>query len=104
MANSTCIIAGKEYPLSWGNLAKVRYSGVPASVRTMGGVVDVAVMLWACIAQKPNPFETWEHLAEHIKAEDVPDLAKALAPLFEPETPEKKSSSASGPLPDSGSS
>jgi len=98
MATSSFTIGGKTYPLAWGNLAKVRYSGVPASVRSMGGAVDIAVMLWACIASKPNPFESWEHLAEQIQPEDIADLAKALSPLFEAETPEKKSSSASGPL------
>lgn len=100
---SSFTLNGKTYPLAWGNLAKVRYSGVPAGVRSMGGIVDIAVMLWACIAQKPNPFETWEHLAEHIKPEDIGDLAKALAPLFADDTPEKKSSVESGPLPESAS-
>lgn len=103
MSTSSFTLNGKTYPLAWGNLAKVRFSGVPAGVRTMGGVVDIAVMLWACVAQKPNPFETWEHLAEQIKPEDVPDLARALAPLFAEDSAEKKSSVASGPSPDSAS-
>lgn len=102
-ATTTITLGGKSYPLAWGNLAKVRYSGVPDSVRKMGGVVDYAVTLWCCIAVKPNPFETWEHLAEQIKPEDIPEVVKALSPLFEAETPEKKSDSVSGPSPASGS-
>lgn len=103
MAQSSFTLGGKTYPLSWGNLAKLRYSGIPASTRALGGGVDIAVMLWACTAQKPNPFETWEHLAEHITSEDIPALANALSPLFEIETVEKKSVNESGPLPASDS-
>ena len=99
---STFTLKGHTYPLSWGNLAKVRYTGVPASVRAMGGAVDIVVMVWACVAQKPNPFETWEHLAELVEPDNIPDLVEALAPLFE-DSAEKKSISVSGPLPDSAS-
>lgn len=103
MPVSSFTLQGKTYPLAWGNLAKVRYSGVAPSIQKMGGVVDIAVMLWACIAQKPNPFESWEHLAEQITPEDVGPLANALVPLFEAETPEKKSISVNGPSPASAS-
>lgn len=100
---SSFTIGGKTYPLAWGNLAKVRYTGVPASVRGMSGAVDLAVTLWSCIAVKPNPFETWEHLADLITPEDVGPLLEAVSPLFTQETPEKKSSSESGPSPSSDS-
>jgi hypothetical protein len=102
MTTPSVILNGKSYPLSWGNLAKVRYTGVPANVRAMGGAVDIAVMVWACIAEKPNPFETWEHVAEVIEPEQIPALVEALAPLFE-DTAEKKSTTGSGPLLDSAS-
>jgi len=103
MATSTVTLNGKTYPLSWGNLAKVRYTGVPASVRAMGGAVDIAVMVWACIAVKPNPFETWEHLAEAIQPDQIPSLVEALAPLFAEDSPEKKVTAESGPSPVSAS-
>lgn len=103
MKTSTITLNGKTYPLSWGNLAKVRYTGVPTAVRSMGGVVDLAVMVWACIAVKPNPFDTWEHVAEIIKPEDVLAISDAISSLFEEDTAEKKSIEPSGLSPSSDS-
>jgi lipoate-protein ligase A len=99
----TVTLGGQSCPLAWGNLAKVRYSGVPFAVRKMGGLVDLSVMVWACIARKPSPFDTWEDVAEHVTDENCQALVEAVSALFPEPSAEKKSTSESGPSPDSAS-
>jgi len=96
-------LGGRDYPLAWGNLAKVRYSGVCDAHRKLGGGVDLAIMVWACIAQKPSPFETWEDVAEHLSNDNVDAVREQLAKVFETDTPEKKSTVENGPSPVSAS-
>ena len=84
-------IDGKTHELVWGNLARVRYSGIPAEVRAAGGVVPMATMIWAAFAAKPHPYATWEHLAEFITPENMAELSAALeAALPKAQDDEKK--------------
>ena len=99
---TTVSLDGKSYELVWGNLARVRYSGIPYETRAAVGVVPVATMLWSAIAQKPNPVPTWEHLAEHITPENMGELSEKLdSVLPKPKDEAKNGSAESGPLPDS---
>lgn len=93
-------LAGQDYPLVWGTLARVRYSGVAKSHRDLGGAAQQAVFLWCAIAQKPNPFETWEHLAEQMDQADTGKYTEAIiAVLPAPATEEKKTTSETSPSP-----
>tara|TARA_R110002153_G_scaffold150344_5_gene301917 strand:- start:1404 stop:1712 length:309 start_codon:yes stop_codon:yes gene_type:complete len=92
-------LSNTDYAVSWGNLAKIRYSGLSSEVTSPKGVQQVAVMLWCCIAEKPNPFPTWEHLADHMDLEKVVEYSEILTELFP--TDEKKSTSENGPSPES---
>lgn len=94
-------IGNQSYPIAWGNLAKMRFTTIPQHVREATGPAAVAAMAWACIAAKPNPFPTWEHLAEQVSFEQAPKLLEQLNVLFEEPDAEKKSDSESGPSPES---
>jgi hypothetical protein len=88
----TATINGVAYPLAWGNLARIRFSGIDKSMRESDGAVQIVTMLWASLAVKPNPFPTWEHLAEHVTQDNIGELETALlASLPKAEDAEKKS-------------
>lgn len=90
--SNTVTLAGKDYKLVWGNLARIRYTGLPDTVRTAGGLVPLASMLWCAIAAKPNPFPSWEDLADVLDADNIPAVEAALvAVLPKVEEAEKKS-------------
>lgn len=99
MPDSTISIDGKSYPLAWGNLARIRFSGIPTETRQLGGVVPLATMVWAAIAQKPNPFPSWEHLAEHLTPDSIPAIETALVSVLPVADAEKKSEPLSGHSP-----
>jgi hypothetical protein len=46
--------------------------------------------LWACIDEKPNPFESWEDLAEFVTDERAPEQMKALGECIELGLPSKE--------------
>lgn len=99
----TVSLGGKVYPLSWGALAKVRYASLPQEIRDLGAPISDATLVWASIAVKPNPFLTWEHVAEHFSKENIADIRNALDVIFTPASEEKKSSLTNEPLTDSAS-
>jgi hypothetical protein len=74
----TVTIAGKKYPLCWGQLAKIRYSGVIAAYPHARGAFGAAAMVWAAIAAKPHPFETVEHFIEAASEEELKLAFEAL--------------------------
>lgn len=92
------VVEGKSYELVWGNLARVRYSGIAAEVRGLGGVVPMATMLWAAFVAKPHPYPSWEHLAEHLSPESLDGYSAALEQaLPKVQDDAKKESAESGP-------
>ena len=98
---STFTLAGKEYPLVWGNLARHRFASLPKEVRNGGGYVPDIGILWSAIAVKPNPFPTWEHVAELVGDEELPKLQEVLIALFPAaEDAEKKTEPIPSPSPD----
>jgi hypothetical protein len=81
---------GKNYPLSWGKLAKVRYASVPEPLRQLEYPASEAIILWAAMAAMPNPFLTWEHVAQHLTEENLPVVSATLAELFPKLTAEQE--------------
>lgn len=82
MNTQTITVGGKQFPIVWGTLARIRFSGLPEDVRKGGGVQALAVLLWASIAEKPNPFPTWEHLADQIDLDKIDEYDAALAAIM----------------------
>lgn len=115
----TVKIEGREYPLSWGNMAKFRFASIPAAQRTLGGPAFLTQLVWAAFAGGlVHRYATWEHLApivaelglEAYNALDEamssalpppPDVkTEAPGPVAEPTDAEKKSDlSLNGPSP-----
>lgn len=108
----TVKLEGRDYPLSWGNMAKFRFASIPAPQRALGGPAFLTQLVWAAFAGGvAHRYPTWEHLAP-IVAELGPDAYNALdeamssvlppppeaktdapAPAAEPTDAEKKSDS-----------
>jgi len=101
MTLPTVKLADKEVPVSWGNLAKIRYSSLSDEVTAPKGMQQVVVMLWCCIALKPNPYPTWEHLADDLDMDLLGEYSDTLTGLFP--SVEKKSTSETGLSPESAS-
>lgn len=100
----TVTIDGKVYPLAWGNRARIRFGGISSADRSAEGLMPLVTLLWSAIAVKPHPFATWDDLADLINPDDH-EANKALDDavmqvLPKNETPEKKSTSETGPSPD----
>lgn len=121
----TVTLQGREYPMSWGNMAKFRFASIPAAERALGGPSFLTQLVWAAYAGGvTHRYPTWEHLAPVVAdlskdqydaldeamanalpppAEDAKDTPAAPAQP-EPTTAEKKSDSTqSGPSPDAAS-
>ena len=98
------IIGNKTYKLAWGNLARVRFTALPKEVREAGGLVPLATLLWCAIAEKPNPFLTWEHLVDALDLDKIEDYERELAEVLpKAEDAAEKKSTTSEPSPASNS-
>jgi NaMN:DMB phosphoribosyltransferase len=82
MSTATVRIGDKDFALVWGSLARIRFSGLPEPVRTAGGAQALAVLLWCAVAEKPNPFPTWEHLADQLDLSDLSKYDEALVAIM----------------------
>lgn len=108
----TVKIEGRDYPLSWGNMAKFRFASIPAPQRALGGPAFLTQLVWAAFAGGVvHRYATWEHLAPIVAELGVeaynaldeamssalpppPEVkADATAPVAEPSDAEKKSDS-----------
>lgn len=90
--NASIEVAGKQVELVWGSLARIRFSGLSKEVREGGGVQAMAVLLWCAVAAKPNPFPTWEHLAEGLDLSKISEYDAALAAIMPEKNAETPSS------------
>jgi hypothetical protein len=114
-------IAGREYPLSWGNMAKFRFASIPYEQRALSGPSFLTQLVWAAYAGGvTHPCATWEHLAPSVADLSLDEynalddaMSSVLPPppaktdgeakvevVADPSTAEKKSDlTVNGPLP-----
>jgi hypothetical protein len=92
----------KEYPLTWGNLARHRFGSIPPAQRNVVGSAQLSQLAWAAYGGVRLPFATWEDVlavvcelshADYAALDDavagvLPDPEPAPAKAYEKPEPE----------------
>lgn len=99
----TVKIEGRDYPLSWGNMARrMRFPSIPYDQRRLAGPSFLVQLVWAAYAGGiQHPYSTWEHLASvvaEMSDAEVAALDSAMSSVMPPPPDVKANSDKTTPV------